>query len=752
MWSIIRVFVSVFVAFEMAFSGLFSGVLPKAVDMPEPETGEFGQYVDPFIGTGGTPWTCAMVSPAATTPFGMVRLGPDTCFLGGGYITKMNTSGYYYEQAHIKGFSHSRLSGTGAEDYSMFRVTPAIGDKKAGVIAYSHDNEVAVPGYYAVYLPSLNCLAEMTADVHTGVHRYTFGTEQDARLSIDVTSSTAKRIASNATAEYDEETGVISGSCLLPGQFAGRYDGLPTYFVAIADKPIKACEIISDDSGTKIDINFGSIKGESVELKVGISFVSVENAMLNLKEETDGLGFDDVYEKAVDAWEDRLSVIKITTDDEDTKTIFYTALYHAMIMPSNFTDVNGEYLGFDKKVHVAEGFTYRTDMSLWDTVRTTNPLYTLIAQDIQIDCLNSLVAMSEQGIGVIPRWPQGAGYTGSMFGDSANIMITESYLKGITDFDVETAYEAMKYTSENAVNRDGRNYIDMYNEYGYIPQDLAPNDESVSCTLEYAWEDAAIANLAAALGKTDEAEKYAAKSMYYKNVFDPDTKYFRARNSDGTFTNRFSPYMTSFYDMIMINKYADYYAEGSARQWRWSALHDIDGMIELFGSEEYFVSELEDFMEDASRNRAAVDPGHGFWIGNQHDIHTPYLFSNAGRQDLTQKWVRWTLAERFSTDINGLDGNDDGGTISAWYVFSALGFYPLAGTTNYWLGSPNIDSAEITLSNGNVLKITAVNQSADNVYVSSVKLNGVELDGIYVTHEQLMAGGELVFTMSNTAD
>ena len=751
MWSIIRIFVSLFVAVEMGFSCLFSGILPKSVEMPEPETGEFGQYVDPFIGTGGTPWTCAMVSPAATTPFGLVRLGPDTCFLGGGYITKMNTSGYYYEQAHIKGFSHSRLSGTGAEDYSMFRVTPAIGDKKAGVIAYSHDNEVAVPGYYAVYLPSVACLAEMTADVHTGVHRYTFNTEQDARLSIDVTSASAKRIATNAVANYDEETGVISGSCLLPGQFAGRYDGLPTYFVAVADKPIKDCKITTNDSGTKIDVNFGSIKGESVELKVGISFVSTENAMLNLKTEIDGLDFDGVYQKAVDAWEERLSAIKITTDEEDTKTIFYTALYHAMIMPSNFTDVNGEYLGFDKKVHVAEGFTYRTDMSLWDTVRTTNPLYTLIAQDIQLDCLNSLVAMAEQGAGVIPRWPQGAGYTGSMFGDSADIMITESYLKGITGFDVEAAYEAMKYTSETAVKRDGRDYIDMYNEYGFVPQDLAPGDESVSRTLEYAWEDAAIANLATALGYTEDAEKYAAKSMYYKNVFDDDTKYFRARNSDGTFTNRFSPYMTSFYDMIMINKYADYYAEGSARQWRWSALHDIDGMIELFGSKEYFVSELEDFMEDASANMAAVDPGHGFWIGNQHDIHTPYLFSNAGRSDLTQKWVRWTLANRFSTDINGLDGNDDGGTISAWYVFSALGFYPLAGSTNYWLGSPNIDSAEIRLSNGNVLKITAENQSPDNVYVSSVKLNGVEQDGIYVTHEQLMAGGELVFKMSNTA-
>lgn len=752
MLRIIRIFVAMFVTLETVFTATFSGVKIKSVEIPETVTGQYTQYVDPFIGTGGIPWTCAMLSPAATVPFGMVRLGPDTCFVGGAYITKMNTSGYFYEHGHIKGFSHSRLSGTGAEDYSMFRVTPAVGDNAPAIMTYSHDNETATPGYYAVYLPSVGCLAEMTSAVHTGVHRYTFNDSDDAHLYIDVTSATGNRTSKNGFADYDEKTGVITGGCLLAGSFAGRYDGLPTYFAAVADKKIVSCEITDGEEGCGIDINFGTLKNESVEIKIGISFVSSENAMLNLKEETDGLDFDAVQKKAVEAWEEKLALIKIDTADSDVKKIFYTALYHTMIMPTNFTDVNGEYLGFDKQPHVAEGFTYRTDMSLWDTVRTTNPLYTLIAQDVQTDCLKSLVEMTKQGgINVIPRWPQGAGYTGSMFGDSANIMITESYLKGIRDFDVETAYESMKNTSDNAVKKDGRNYAELYNEYGYIPQDLAPNDESVSRTVEYAWEDAAIATLAAELGKAEDAEKYAAKSMYYKNVFNPKTKYFQARNSDGSFVWNFAPGMTSFYDMVMIKKFADCYAEGSARQWRWNALHDIDGMIELFGSEEYFVNELEDFMEDASLSRAAIDPGAGFWIGNQHDIHTPYLFNNAGRKDLTQKWVRWTLENRFSTDINGLDGNDDGGTISAWYVFSSMGFYPLAGTDLYWLGSPNLRSAEITLSNGKTLKVTAENQSEKNIYVSSVKLNGEKIDGFYVTHEQLMNGGELVFTMCNKA-
>ncbi len=752
MWKIIRVFVSLFVSIETLFTGILGGAPFKQVEMPEVPCGEYGQYVDPFIGTGGTPWTCAMLSPAATVPFGSVRLGPDTCFIGGIYITKMNTSGYYYEQGHIKGFSHSRLSGTGAEDYSHFRVTPAIGDNEPVVMTYSHSKEKASPGYYAVYLPSVGCLAELTADIHTGVHRYTFYGSDDARLYIDVSSASSNKTSSDGYAKYDEETGIITGGCVIDGQFSGRFNGLPAYFAAVADKPIKACEIKGSGNDCGVDINFGALENESVELKIGISFVSEENAILNLKDETDGLSFDDVRKNAASDWEERLSSIKIDTDDDEIKTVFYTALYHSMIMPTNFTDVNGEYLGFDKQVGIAEEYTYRSDMSIWDTCRTTFPLYTLIAQDIQTDCLKSLVEMAESGAGVIPRWPMGAGYTGSMQGDPANIIITESYLKGITDFDVEAAYGFMKNSSDNAVEKDGRNYVELYNEYGYIPQDIAPGDESVSKTLEYAWEDAAIAALAKALGKTDDAEKYADKSMYYKNVFNPETKYFQARNADGSFVWNFSPYITTFYDAVMIKKFADCYCEGSARQWRWSAMHDIDGMIELFGSKEYFVSELEDFMKDASLTRAAVDPGDGYWVGNQHDIHTPYLFSNAGRPDLTQKWVRWTLKNRFSSDINGLDGNDDGGTLSSWYVFSALGFYPLAGTENYWLGSPNIDSAEVKLSNGKTLEIEAINQSDKNIYVSSVTLNGEELNGCYVTHSQLMNGGKLVFKMSSTAN
>lgn len=747
MWKFIRILVSGFIAVETFFGTVSNGVSSENVTMREVTAGDYTQYVDLFTGTGGTPWTCGMLSPAACAPFGTVRLGPDTSFVGGAFVMKTNTSGYYYENAHIKGFSHSRLSGTGATDYGIFRVTPAVGDKKADVIPFSHKNETAAVGYYAVYLKTLGCLAEMTADEHTGVHRYTFNHSKDARLSLDVTSAAGDNGCTDGFASFDEETGILTGGAVLRAVFSERYDGLPVYFAAKANKPIKSCEITGDETNLVADINFGSLENESVELKVAISFVSVENAKYNLENETKDLDFDKVREKTLENWENHLSNIKIESTDTEIKRIFYTALYHTMIMPTNFTDLNGEYLGFDKKVHTADGYTYRTDMSLWDTCRNTHSLYMLIEPDVQNDCLKSLMQMAETG-GTLPRWPMGAGYAGSMIGDPANIVITESYLKNYRDFDVETAYEYMKKASDSKLEKAGREYADAYNEYGYVPNDMEGVDDTVSHTLEYAWYDGALSTLASALGKTEDAEKYKEKSMYYKNIFDDETKYFRAKNVDGSFDSNFKANINSYFGLGFLDKYVGCYCEGSAQHWRYSVMQDIDGMIDIFGSEEYFVSELEKFMADATPKRANWNPGAGYWIGNQHDIHTPYLFNNAGRRDLTQKWVRWTLKNRFSTDIDGLDGNDDGGTISAWYVFSSMGFYPLAGTDKYWLGSPNIDSAEIALYNGKTLKISTVNQSDENVYVEKVTFNGKELEDIYITHNELMQGGELVFTMS----
>lgn len=763
---LLRRIVSTVLTMVIFFTALFQAGLPRNVQMPEADAGEYGQWVDPFIGTGGYPWVSGMLFPGATTPFGMVRLSPDTTFPGGINPFTCGTAGYYYGHNYLWGFSHTRLSGTGATDMGHFRVTPAVGDtdpakRLSNPIIFSHEKETASPGYYAVYLPGIDCMAEMTAATHTGVHRYTFGSGKDAHIFIDATSFLRDGRAEEGKVTINPEAREVTGEGRVFTAFTGRYGGLKGYFAARFDTPFESFAIWNDgervegatvsagsgkDAGA--DINFGNIKGRAVEIKIGISFVSLENARQNLDAEAGLPDFNAVRNAAKSTWETALSKIKIQTPDDDIKTIFYTALYHTMIMPTDFTDVNGEYLGFKKQVGIAEDFTYRTDMSLWDTFRTAHPLYNLIAPDIQRDCLKSLVRMARVG-GTLPRWPSGGGYTGSMFGSPADMVVTESYLKGIRDFEAEEAFGYMKKTSMQTVpGADNRPRVDEYNTYGYC---LAKSDkDSVSRTLEYAWADGSIALMAEALGKNEDAEYFAAKSQNYKNLWNPVTKYFQARFADGSWQKPLMPGITSYYDEILPVKVSDAYCEGSPRQWRWSVPHDPQGLIDLFGKK-YFVRELDRFMLDASKNRAAIDPGAGYWQGNQHDIHAPYLFNEAGRPDLTQKWVRWALAERHSTDVDGLDGNDDGGTLSAWYVFSALGFYPVAGTDLYWHGSPNIERAEVNLGNGKTLTVIAKNQSPENIYVQNFTVNGQAVESPSFAHSLIAEGGTMVFTMGPDA-
>ena len=752
MLRILRAIVSLFVALELLLGGLVSGGGRGTV--ARPATGGVSDFVDPMIGTGGIPWMCGMLSPAACAPFGCVRFGPDTCAAGGVAAIKTNTSGYYYAHRHLLGFSLSRLSGTGARDYGMFRVTPAAGrgcKPKPAALAFSHKEEAAAPGCYAVDLPGAAAQCELTATAHAGLLRCTFRTDGAAGLYIDAASCISGGHTEDAAITADPAARSLTAQATLHGVFSGRYGGLPVYLyaewdadaavtahTAHGDTPDLACAA-GEDAG--LLLRFDGIGGKPVTLRMGISFVSAENAKENLEAEVGSASFDACLQATQAAWETRLGAINIQADAE-TKTIFYTALYHAMVMPTDFTDANGDYRGFDGETHTATDFTYRTDLSLWDTVRNVHALYTLIAPEIQQDCLQSLLCMAAQG-GLLPRWPQGGGESGSMFGNPADILFAESYLKGLP-FDLDAAYAAVRTADESEKGREG---VALYRDYGYLPDDLTPR-YSVSKTLEYAWEDAAAAVLAEAAGDAEAAAALRERSLNYRNLWDPSTQYFRPRNSDGSW-GRMTVNMTSFFDDIFGTDFFKAYCEGSARQWRWSAIHDPDGMVALFGSEEAFAKELDAFMADAAPTLGFIDPGAGYWIGNQHDLHTAYLFNHAGRPDLTQKWVRWTLKNRFSTDPAGLDGNDDGGTLSSWYVFSALGFYPIAGTDRYWIGAPCVDSAALTLPNGGTLRIEAVNQSEKNIYVSAVTLNGTALTEPFLTHAQLRAGGTLTFTMTD---
>ncbi len=746
---------------SLSLSSLFqTGSFPVKVDMPDYDKGEYGQYVDPMIGTGGIPWASAMLFPGATYPFGMVKLSPDTT--GAGSSMGGGNGGYYYYDTATFGFSHTRLAGTGAKAYGHFRVTPGLGDKADPLtrmekpIIFGHNNEVSTAGYYAVNLPSVKCMAELTASEHTGVQRYTFDSSKDAHIFIDSTSTLDNGTASEGYVEVLPDANEVVGYGRIHTHFTGPL-GLKAYYVARFDTDIKSYSTwntdgnvsgraVSNGNDVGADLNFGDVKGKPVELQLGISFVSLENARENL--DTEAGTFDEVRAASLSTWDEWLSRVKIETPDKDIKTIFYTAMYHCMIMPTTVTDIDGQYLGFNGKISTADGFNYRSDLSLWDTFRTEHPLLTLIAPEIQTDVLNSIVEMAKEG-GALPRWAALGNYTGSMLGTPSDMVIAESYLKGLTDFDVETAYEYMiKSANEEIPGTDCRKYVKVYNELGYVPVDAG--DESVAHTLEYAWADGSIALLAAALGKTEDAAEYTERSLRYKNVFDPDTKYFRGKSADGKWVKAFYPPMTTYYDEVLPIKFAEPYCEGSAGQWRYVVPQDPQGLIKLFGSNDYFVSELGKFMAGASKNRADLNPGANFWLGNQHDMHTPYLFNEAGRADLTQKWVRWALENRHSTDVDGLDGNDDGGTLSSWYVFSSMGLYPVAGTDRYWIGAPIVDSAEIDMGNGYTLNVTAENQSSENIYVQSVTLNGVKLDSSSIVHSQIAQGGTLEFVMGSS--
>jgi predicted alpha-1,2-mannosidase len=473
--------------------------------------------------------------------------------------------------------------------------------------------------------------------------------------------------------------------------------------------------------------------------------VSIENARENLEAETGNISFDEIAERAKQAWEEKLSLVKIDGGTDDQRKIFYSALYRSFQMPTVFNDNNGDYTGFDKKVHKAEGFRYFTDMSLWDTFRSIHPLFCMLTPGDQRDMVVSLVKMAEQG-GVLPRWPSGTGYTGSMIGASADIVIAETYLKGIRDFDVQTAYTAMR-NAALGINQPEKGFrprsgTPQYIKYGYCPADSM--EQAVSKTLEYAYADDAIAKLATALGNKEDSALFSKRAQNYRNVWNPETQYFHPRNADGGFVEKFDPLMLTYFDFD--EEYTDDYVEGSALQWRWAVFFDAPGLVSLFKDTTYFVNELNQFFEKADPERGTWNPGSYYWHGNEPDIHAAYLFNFAGRPDLTQKWVRWVLDNKFGSGYDGLDGDDDAGTLSAWYIFSSLGFYPVAGSDVYQIGAPLFERATIKLGE-NELKIEAKNFAPENKFVQKVWLNGVLLDRWWLKHDEIMNGGTILFEM-----
>ena len=713
--------------------------------------------VNPFIGTGGVPWTCAYNFPGASLPFGVMRLSPETSSM----FTNdkaLSTSGYFYGDNKIIGFSHTRLVGTGATDGGHFLVQPVDPVRFSKQYfeeiqyKYAHKNELAYPGYYSIDLKKEGIKIELTATERVGIHRYTFIEGSESGLFLDVSHTIGDKRSEDAFIQIKNDY-EVEGHARTFGSFAGRYGGLKVYFAARFSEPIKSSAIwneieVADQTsakGDKIKAYF-SFSHNQVVLKLAISHVSIENAWENLEEEAENKAFEQIANDALRKWEQRLSSIKIKGGTDEQQINFYTALYRSFQMPTKFNDINGEYIGFDNQTHKTDSFNYFTDMSIWDTFRTTHPLYNLIATEDQRDMIESLILMAKQG-GWLPRWPSGHGYTNSMLGTASDIVISEAYQKGICNFDVEFAYQNMKEIALNPMPKgavfSGREGNEACRKYGYCPADLM--DEAVSRTLEFAWSDYSIGLLAKALGYQEDAEMFNKLALNYKNTWNPETQYFHPRNADGSFSEKFKPLLLTYVDGD--ETYTNDYVEGSAMQWRWAPFFDASGLIGLFKNQDYFIGELDKFFEESDYEIGYWYPGSYYWHGNEPDIHAPYLFNHAGRPDLTQKWVRWILDSKYKNRYDGLDGNDDAATLSAWYIFSALGFYPVAGTDVYELGAPLFEKTEIDVVGGRLV-INTSNYARDHMYVKTVWLNGMKLDRTWIKHAEIVKGGELKFEMS----
>ncbi len=672
--------------------------------------------VNPFIGTGGHGHTY----PGATLPYGMVQLSPDTRVAGWDAC-----SGYYYADSTLLGFSHTHLSGTGAADYGDILITPQTHVHDTLPAAFSHHNEQAHAGYYAVTLNN-GIKAELTATTRSGIHRYTFPTNQgiikiDLRHGIGPDRLTAA--AWQQTADNE-----ISGR----RQSRGWAKDQVVYFTARFSGPFT----VQRQDSTKAILLFEDIS-EPLVIKVALSGVSVDNARQNLTAEAPGWDFDDYVHQAEDTWNEALGVIEADFPRPTQDTVFYTALYHSMLAPNIFNDVNGEYRGMDKQIHRAE-HNYYTVFSLWDTFRATHPLYTIINPAADIDMINTMLLMYRQS-GLLPVWELAANETGTMIGYHAVPVLADAISKDLGGFDYDLALEAMQASAQQE-----HLGLHWYKKMGFIPAEK--EHESVSKTLEYAYDDWCIAQTARLLGHDSLAAVYTERSLFYQNLYDPASGFMRPKRN-GNWLQPFDPYEVS-----------GNYTEANAWQYNLFVPHDLSRLDSLYAPHSTLANKLDSLFVAPARLTGRQQPDIAGMIGqyahgNEPSHNFAYLYNYARQPWKTQQLVHRITQEFYSNRPDGLIGNEDCGQMSAWYVFSTLGFYPVVpGRPEYTLGTPAVARATLHLPNGNKLIIKAHNLREENYYVTKVRLNGRPLQRSYLTHREIMKGGKLEFFMSAKPD
>jgi predicted alpha-1,2-mannosidase len=710
-------------------------------------------YVDPFIGTGGHGHTF----PGAVVPHGMVQVSPDTR-----NHDWDSCAGYHYSDSSIMGFSQTHFSGTGQSDLLDFLLMPGTGalhlepgteeDPDSGYRSrFRHETEVAFPGYYKVDLDDYKIRAELTASPRVGVLRFTFPSATDAHILLDMFHTFRERkILASDIAVVDNQ--LVTGYRNVKGWAKDR----KIYFAARFSKPFrehalydgnKLMENASTLSSTEIRAGFffSTEKDEEILVKIAVSSVSAENALLNLDQEVPHWDFDQVRRNARDLWSKELSSIKADAD-ESTLRNFYTSMYHAAIHPSLYTDVNGEYRGLDNKIHRAEGWTNYTVFSLWDTFRALHPLMTLADPDAVDDMVRSMMAHYEQSDrGMLPIWSFHHNDTDCMIGYHSVPVIADAYFKGLTRSDPNRMLAAMV---SSATVRDFRG-MGLYMDKGYVPQDR--ERDATSKTLEYAYDDWCIAKMAEALGDKPQADAFFKRSQNYRNVFDPETGFMRAKSHDGTWREPFDPF--AYHHKGRKGKRTRDFTEGNAWQWNWFVPHDVQGLIGLHGGSAPFVAKLDEFFNPPSlaTHKPARDATGLVGVyaqGNEPGHHAPYLFNYAGQPWKTQEILHRIMSEHFHDTPEGIPGNEDCGQMSAWYIFSAMGFYPVNPCGGiYAIGRPALSKGQLELADGKRFTVTAANLSDENIYVQSLTLNGRNLDRAWLTHDEIVQGGTLAFVM-----
>lgn len=694
-------------------------------------------YMDPFIGTGGHGHTY----PGASMPFGMVQLSPDTRLEGWD-----GCSGYHYSDDLIYGFSHTHLSGTGASDYGDILIMPTVGDvqidpgspesPESGYASlFSHSNETARPGYYSVKLNDCNVFAELTCTERVGFHRYKFPKSKSSNLIIDL-EHRDQVISSflHVVNEYE-----VEGMRRSQQWAADQY----VYFVMRFSKPFRKYGIYLDDQlqigqevqgqSIKAFFSFSTKRGEKIMVKVGISAVSVHGARKNLDTEIPEWNFDEIVDEAASAWRRVANRIEVSGGSEAQKRTFYSALYHQYLSPNIYIDRDGVFRGRDLLAHRAADSTNYTVFSLWDTFRATHPLFTILETDITQQFIKTFIRQYEQG-GILPVWELAANETGTMIGYHAVSVIADAYNKGLRGYDVEKALEAM-------VNSADQKHFGLkhYRELGYIP--ASEEDASVSKTLEYAYDDWCISTMAGDLGIDTLSKRFLRRAQNYKNIFDPATGFMRAKMG----SQWFDPF-----DPLEVNYN---YTEANAWQYSFFVPQDISGMMNLYGGADLFARKLDELFtastETTGREQADITGLIGQYAhGNEPSHHMAYLYAYAGEPWKTQEYVSRICRELYSDKPDGLSGNEDCGQMSAWYIFSAMGFYPVTpGLPIYTIGTPMFEKVVINLENGKKFVIKALNHLPENIYIQNASLNGEEYHKSYISHEQIMNGGELVFNM-----